>query len=181
MPKFRSLVLAGPLALVLAAPACADSAVKEIKLGHLISSPAAPTFHRAPALLGTATNVSVHAGIMFLPKGAVDVGGTVSTPNWTVGDGWVPRFDVNVLINADLDGDDTALSLTANLVKDFPNLVANRTIYFGGGLGWMFGGDGSFQAKLILGTPITDRVSIEANTHFIEGTVAWTILGRLHL
>ena len=181
MLKFRSFVLAGGMALALASPATADSGSNEINLGRFINESPSRSFQRTPVSSDPTMFISVRAGYMFLPKGAADIGADLTVPSWMIGDGWTPRFDVDALIGADLDGDETAVSLTANLVHFFPDAIADRNVYFGGGVGWMFGGDGSFQAKLVLGTPITDRISIEAATHFIEGTVAWTILGRFHL
>jgi hypothetical protein len=185
MLKVSRLVSAGALVatLVSSAPAFAESAGSEIKLGRLVAGPgfapvAKPSAASAAILPGG--NFALHAGLMFLPRGAVDVGADVSVPSWTIGDGWVPRFDANFLIGADVEGDEDALSLTGNVVKMFPALVYDRDVYFGGGVGWLLT-SGGFQAKLILGTPITDRFDIEANTHFVEGTVIWTILARARL
>jgi hypothetical protein len=180
MPKSRCLIRACAIALLPAAAPRAqadpESSAGETRLGRFLAAPAA-----GAQFLGAGTNIGVHAGYMFLPRGAADLGADISFPAYTVGDGWIPRIDVSALIGADLDGDNTAVSLTLNLVKTFVDLIEGRTIYFGGGVGWMFGGDGSFQAKLLAGTPITERVSLELNTHFIEGTVAWSVLARLQL
>src|SRR5207249_10758910 len=126
--------------------------------GRFITGPtSALTGGRRAVTTDVITTLAVHGGYMFLPKGGLDLGADLSLPRWTVGDSWVPRIDLDALIGADVDGDKTAVSLTANLVASFPNVIGTRSVYFGGGVGWMFGGGGSFQGKLILGTPITDR------------------------
>ena len=179
MLKIGRLILTGLLALSLAPTARADSAGGEVKLGRYITHTASA--QRDPLTVSPTSFLNVHAGYMFLPKGAVDLGVDLTVPSWSISEAWVPRFDLNFLIGADVDGEDNAVSLTANLVKFFPNAIGSRNVYFGGGIGVFFADGTDFQGKLILGTPINDQFSVELNTHFVPGTVAWTILARFHL
>jgi len=175
--------MTGALALALAAAprAQAETGPSSRIEPEAKGEPAYSLWQAPPTTVSPMTWISPRVGYMFIPRGSGILGVDVSIPTLRVAEAWHVRFDGDVFLNANLNGDKTAFSATANLLNYNANAVASRNIYFGGGIGWMFDGGTHFQAKLILGTPITNRINAELNTHFLKGTVAWTIVGRVSL
>ena len=180
MQKLRFLAPLGALALMSAA-AGGQSNNGRIRLAQLETLPALHLM-KAPSA-SPATYIALRGGAMVSPRGAGLVGADFSLPNSNVGNGaWHVRIDADAIIKANFGGVNTAIPVTVDLLSYAPSGgPSGHNIYYGGGLGAVFGGRSVFDGKLVLGTELTSKIGAELNVHFTEHDTLLTLLARLHM
>lgn len=158
------------------------NAVKEFTpLARFVSSTAVNRTARYQDPANPFSNFSFHLGGMVSPRGAALVGGDVDIVSLSLGNGWHGRLDADAIIKANLGGVDTIVPVTFDQVYYSPNAAGGHNVYYGGGLGAVFGGGTTFDGKLILGTELTNRIGAEVNLHFTEHDTLVTLFARIHL
>jgi hypothetical protein len=137
----------------------------------------------APAQMGMVSPVSLglHGGSMISPRGALLVGGDAALPGTSLLPGFKGRLDVDVITKANFGGINTIVPVTLSQVLYAPRAGGFTTTYFGGGVGAILGGKAVFDAKLLLGMDLTQRVGAEANLHFTEHDTLLTVYARIKL
>lgn len=177
MQYLKSLAIAGVLLCGFAASALADDAGSgTVRLATLVNGVGAAKARSAPQ-----TSMSIRGGAMVTPRGAGLVGVDFSLPSVTVGTGWVGRVDADVIFKANFGGIDTIIPATFDLIQTQPGAAGGRAVYYGGGLGAILGGNTVFDAKLLLGISLTQKVDFELNVHFNEHDTLLTLMGRFHI
>src|SRR5258705_7213012 len=159
----KSLVLTSALACGIAAAASANEPADSgtVRLGALINSAAVTNVSAAKAKGNAQTALSVRGGLMVIPRGAGLAGVDFSLPSVTVGTGWVGRVDADVIFKANFGGLNTIIPATFDLIQTQPGGPSGKSIYYGGGLGAILGGDTVFDAKLVLGINLVQKVDFE--------------------
>lgn len=180
MHKLRTLLAACALGLVITGAAHAQATTSQtINLANQLHSvEAANTIGQAA--VNPMTYLSLHGGAMVSPRGAGLVGVDFSLPTASLGNGWHGRIDADVIIKANFAGVDTVVPVTFDQVYYSPT-GSGHNVYFGGGLGALFGGNTVFDGKLILGSEFTSRLGGELNVHFNEHDTLLTLFVRVHL
>src|SRR5258706_1242301 len=179
----KSLVLSSALACGLAATASANEPADSgtVHLGTMIKGAAVTSVTAAKAKSAPQTALSIRGGMMVIPRGAGLAGVDFSLASVTVGTGWVGRVDADVIFKANFGGVNTAIPATFDLIQTQPGGPGGKAIYYGGGLGAILGGDTVFDAKLVLGINLAQKVDFEVNVHFNEHDTLLTLMGRFHL
>ncbi len=181
MMKLRAVLFSGALICALASAAFAqtgDDSNKTIKLATALNSYAAYTA-AAPASTNPPTYISLRGGALVSPTGAGLVGVDFSFPTIGIaGTGWHGRLDVDALIK-----NSTIVPVTADLLYFSTGGAGGHNVYFGGGLGAVFGnGRTEFDPKLVLGAEFAPKVGGEINIHFPTNfDTLVTLLVRIHL
>jgi hypothetical protein len=179
MLNFRTLLFAGAMGLAAVGSASAQGAeTQNISLAGLAASNAVTRF--APAGAAT-TNFSIRAGAMVTPRGAALIGGDVDLPTLSLGNGWHGRLDADFLIKANFGGVNSVTLVTFDQLYYSPNAASGHNVYWGGGLGAIFGGGTTFDGKLILGTELTTRIGAELNVHFNSRDTILALMARIHI
>jgi hypothetical protein len=183
MLSFRTVLCAATLAAgSVAATAQTAETNNFVPLAGLVNSTVVNrAFGQAPATVNPATYISLHGGAMVVPRGAGLLGADVSIPGWSLGNGWHTRVDADVILKANFGGINDIVPITVDQVYYSPTGASGHNLYYGGGLGAVLGGTAIFDAKLILGTEITNKIGAEVNVHFNEHDTLVCLLARLHL
>ncbi|MEP6755639.1 MAG: hypothetical protein ABJA67_09075 [Chthonomonadales bacterium] len=124
---------------------------------------------------------TVHAGAMVTPRGALLAGGDIDLPSVTLGKGFTGRLDVDAIFKANFGGVNTLTLVTIDQISSTTDGISGHNVYYGGGLGAVFGGGTKFDGKLILGTELTKRFSAEVNVHFSSSKTLVCLLTRIHI
>jgi hypothetical protein len=181
MSYLRTLLFAGSFCAALAGSASAQSTgtVERVSLARLITSNSISRPMQASA--SPLQNLTVRGGVMFSPRGAGVAGVDFDLPSVSLGSGWRGRLDADVIFKANLGGINTAVPVTINQIHVSPNAAGEHNVYYGGGVGAILGGHATFDGKLILGTDLSNKLSVEVNAHFTEGDTLLMALARFHL
>ena len=124
---------------------------------------------------------TVHAGAMVTPRGAALVGGDIDLPSVTLGKGFTGRLDVDAIFKANFGGVNTLTFITIDQISSTHDGISGHNVYYGGGIGAVFGGGTKFDGKLILGTELSKKLSTEVNVHFSSGKTLVALLARVHI
>ena len=106
------------------------------------------------------------------PSGNALVGFDFPIPGVSFLTGWNARIDADFIL-----AKETAVPVTFDVLQSGP---LNK-VYFGAGLGMIFGTDSGIDFKLVAGTQLTGQLGGEANIHFARGETILTILARIHM
>lgn len=123
-------------------------------------------------------NVSLRGGIMASPRGAALVGFDYHLPAIESLQGFEPRFDLDVILKANLAGINTIVPATISLIQYIP-ATESYTPYWGGGVGAVLGGAAKFDAKLVLGLELSRTLAVETNYHLTSEKNLLTAAARL--
>jgi hypothetical protein len=123
-------------------------------------------------------NISLRGGVMASPRGAALVGFDYQLPAMESLQGFEPRFDLDIILKANLGGINTLVPATLSLIKYVPATEA-YTPYWGGGVGAVLGGSAKFDAKVILGFELSRTLAVEANYHLTTEKNLLTAAARL--
>jgi hypothetical protein len=182
MNQLRPLLLAGTLALATTA-ATAQSASNDgaVRLASLIRTTRAASAAPPPKASSSGTSISLRGGAMVTPRGAALVGVDFSLHDVNFSGGWHGRIDADFIIKANFHGSNTAVPVTFDVLHYEAGKGGSQNVYYGGGLGIMFGDGSVFDGKLVLGTELTSKLGAELNVHFNDRDTLLTLLARLHL
>lgn len=183
MSNFRTLLCAATIAACsVAANAQAPAPGNFVPLTAFVKTATINrTFGQAPATVNPVTYLSIHAGAMVAPRGAGLAGVDASIPSISLGNGWHGRLDADVIFKANLGGIDTIIPITFDQVYYSAGGAGSHNVYYGGGVGAVLGGNTVFDAKLILGTELTNKIGGELNVHFTERDTLVCLFARIHL
>jgi hypothetical protein len=183
MLKSRTLLFAGALGLATTGSALAQGveASRHISLGGLVKAPVMSRMSRGYQAPDPISMLSLRGGAMVTPRGSAVVGIDASMPTVSLGNGWHGRLDADVIIKGNLGGVNTSIPVTFDQLYYSPNEAGGHNVYYGAGVGAIFGGDTTFDAKLILGTELTSRLGAEVNVHFNDRDTLVMLLARIHL
>jgi hypothetical protein len=179
MLNFRTLLFAGAMGLAAVGSASAQGAeTQNISLAGLTASNAVTRFAPAAA---PSTAFSIRAGGMVTPRGAALIGADYELPTLSLGNGWHGRLDADFLIKANFGGVNSVTLVTFDQLYYSPNAASGHNVYWGGGIGAIFGGGTTFDGKLILGTELTSRIGAELNVHFNDRDTILSLMARIHI
>jgi ethanolamine utilization microcompartment shell protein EutS len=178
MSFFRTLLCAGALCLTVAGTASAQGADtnRHIPLAGLLQSQSI----RQAGVDDPTNNLAIRGGLMVSPRGAGLAGVDFTLPTLSLGAGWIGRVDADVIFKANFGGVNTAIFATVDQIYYTPG-GGTTPIYWGGGVGAIFGGGTSLAGKLILGADFASKISGEVNLGFAESDTIITVVGRLRL
>ena len=137
--------------------------------------------NRAAQAGGSMVPFTVHAGAMVTPRGAGLAGGDIDIPSVSLLKGFTGRLDADVIFKANFGGVNTITIVTLDQISTTQNGLQGHNVYYGGGVGAIFGGGNKFDGKLILGSQITNKVSTEVNVHFSTSKTLVSLLARIHI
>ena len=128
----------------------------------------------------TSNPISLRGGVMVNPRGAAIVGADIDLPQISLGSGWHGRADVDVIIKANLSGANSLTVATFDQLYYSANGASGHNVFWGGGVGALFGKGNDFDAKLVVGTELTNKFGSELNIHFNKRNTLVNLLGRMH-
>lgn len=182
--KLLRALLFGSLAALSCSAATAQSTTDagSVRLASLVNTTAPATVFTPKKGSSSGTAISIRGGAMVAPRGAGLVGVDFSLPDVTFGGGaWHGRIDADFIIKANFRGTNTAVPVLFNVLHYEPGGSGGRGVYYGGGLGVIFGDGSVFDGKLVLGTELTDKIGAELNVHFNDRDTLLCLVARLHL
>ncbi len=100
------------------------------------------------------------------------IGFDIGVPSISIGAGWTGRVDLDIW---GFGNEDTNVALILNQITS-----SDGQTYFGFGLGLVAGKDSGLGVKLLIGTSISDRASIEFDIILADDVVP-AVVFRIHL
>lgn len=178
--KSKFLLFCISLGLVACGMAKADSTVafNRTSLSNVLLSSSAIGQVPQP-VQGGSTMLSLHGGAMLSPRGGGLAGVDAAMPTLSLGYGMVGRLDADVIFKANLGGVDTIVPVTIDQIL-YPTAGGGK-FYIGGGVGAILSGPAVFDAKLIFGTVLNQKLGAEMNVHFNKYDTLVTLFARLQM